>query len=82
MVPAFFGEIAESIGGGSFMPAHLRLIRLRVGMKRAPTKHRATILVRLRVLRQFQMPVSPICDHHAIGRQAPGYDFPMLTTHP
>jgi hypothetical protein len=43
----------DALVGAGFMPAHLGLIRPRAGMKPAPTRHNATILARLRVLRQF-----------------------------
>ena len=48
------GAVAGCIVGAGFMPARLRLIRPRAGMKPAPTKHHATNVVRLRILRQFR----------------------------
>jgi hypothetical protein len=49
----FVRIIAETIVGAGLVPALAWINRRWAGMKPAPTKHRATNLVRLRVLRPF-----------------------------
>ncbi len=51
------------------MPAHLLLIGSRAGMESALTTYCATVLIRLRILRQFQMPVPPGTKRHLLGSE-------------